>query len=220
MSGGEGAFLAEDKLRELIREGGIIESKGKKPEDIAEQVKQWSYDLHLGDEAFLSTERSVRSLVGGRDDSVVIQPGEFGLLITEEKVNFPLTHVAFISLKFRYALKGLINISGFHVDPGYQGKLVLSVYNAGPNSVVIRRGDPVFMFVLAILHGTATARDGSKYQGITQLTSEMISSVKGPAVSLTALNRKVERMEGTVSLLIGLIVAMLATLIVTILVGR
>ena len=40
------------------------------------------------------------------------------LLITEEQVNVSLYAMAFISMKAGKKLGGLINISGFHVDPG------------------------------------------------------------------------------------------------------
>jgi dCTP deaminase len=48
-------------------------------------------------------------------------------------------------MKFKIKQRGLVNVSGFHVDPGYSGKLLFSVYNAGPRSIVLTRGEPVFV---------------------------------------------------------------------------
>ena len=39
----------------------------------------------------------------------------------------------------------LINVSGFHVDPNYKGKLIFSAFNAGPRDIILRKLDPVFM---------------------------------------------------------------------------
>lgn len=52
-----------------------------------------------------------------------IPKGQFALLITEEIVKVPNNALAFISFKAKYKYKGLINVSGFHVDPGWYGKL-------------------------------------------------------------------------------------------------
>jgi hypothetical protein len=40
--------------------------------------------------------------------------------------------MAFISMRTAFKFKGLVNISGFHVDPGYKGKLIFAVFNASP----------------------------------------------------------------------------------------
>ena len=47
-------------------------------------------------------------------------------------------------MKFKFKSKGLINVSGLHVDPGYRGKLIFAVYNAGPLHIHIGRGERVF----------------------------------------------------------------------------
>ena len=47
------------------------------------------------------------------------------MLITEEQVNVPLDAMAFISMKAGKKLGGLINISGFHVDPGFNPSVVM-----------------------------------------------------------------------------------------------
>lgn len=180
--------------------------------------ENWSYNLRLGPEVYLSSEKLLTKL-SGKQDSIVIQPGEFALLTTLETLNIPLDHVAFISLRFRYALKGLINISGFHVDPGFQGKLVFSVYNAGPNPVVMRYQDEVFMIIFAHLDKAVKAREHPEFDKIDRLKSEWISAVKGPAVSLTKLNRQVERLSTRVNVLITILVAVLATAIGLILLG-
>ena len=51
----------------------------------------------------------------------MIPPGQFAFLLTAETVTMPDNAIAFISIKARLKFNGLINISGFHVDPGYRG---------------------------------------------------------------------------------------------------
>jgi dCTP deaminase len=46
---------------------------------------------------------------------------------------------------------GLINVSGFHVDPGFYGKLIYAVYNAGPSEIHLSRGTEMFLIWFADL---------------------------------------------------------------------
>src|SRR5262249_25943680 len=46
-----------------------------------------------------------------------IPPGQFAFLVTEESVEVPSDALAFISMKATYKFRGLVNVSGFHVDP-------------------------------------------------------------------------------------------------------
>ena len=49
-----------------------------------------------------------------------IPPGQFAFLLTEEVVSVPPDALAFISIRAKTKFRGLVNVSGFHVDPGYQ----------------------------------------------------------------------------------------------------
>jgi len=207
-------FLTRKSIEPLIANGLIT------PDTYSAQcLGPWSYDLRLGKEAYISSEKTLRTLAEG--DSIVIRPGEFALLMTWEELSMPDSHAAFISLRFSIAIRGLVNISGFHVDPGFKGHLVFSVYNAGPNPVVMRSGDRVFMIIFADLDGIAQARQqGSAFQEINQLKSEWIASTKGPAVSLLGLNRTVERLSWKVNFLISLLSALIVALAASLLTLR
>lgn len=149
--------------------------------------------MHLGPEAYLSSDKHATRLEWGND--ICINPGENGLLITEETVNLPQDLAAFISLRLSIAIRGLVNISGRHVDPGYSGKLVFSVYNAGSNPVIMKRGDPVFMITFAKLDHPAPAKTTPTIESIRSIRSDWIAGVRGPPVSLVKLSRRVERLE-------------------------
>jgi dCTP deaminase len=67
-------------------------------------------------------------------------------------VTVPAAAIALISIRARTKFKGLVNVSGFHVDPGYRGQLTFAVFNAGPVPIHIRRGQPIFLIWYARLH--------------------------------------------------------------------
>src|ERR1700716_1391499 len=75
-------------------------------------------------------------------DTFVIPAGQFAFLETMEEITVPPEAMAFISVKARVKWEGLINVSGFHVDPGYKGKLVFAAYNAGSSAIVLEAGMP------------------------------------------------------------------------------
>jgi len=124
------------------------------------RVDSSSYRLRVGDQAFVTSDgdRSpkpdapVISVLGAAPNHTIkISPGQFAFLLTKEIVKVPPDAIALISMRAGYKNKGLINVSGFHVDPGWDGKLLFSVYNAGPVQVILSRLDEAFLIVYADL---------------------------------------------------------------------
>jgi dCTP deaminase len=124
------------------------------PEFIAsfneKRVQQGAYELSLSDQALTTPFRTSRANPP-EDGVLMIAPGQFGLLYTAERVQIPPNVIAFISVRASVKFKGLVNISGFHVDPGYCGHLKFSVYNAGTETVPLGVGDRTFLIWFADL---------------------------------------------------------------------
>lgn len=120
------------------------------------KIEQASYTLGIGNEIFITKDRqnsnsqhTKRTL--SAEEGFVIPPGQFAFLLTEESVEIPKDSIAFISMKASFKHKGLVNISGFHVDPGFKGKLLFSVYNAGPSPIHLSHKQPCFLIWYASL---------------------------------------------------------------------
>jgi dCTP deaminase len=110
-----------------------------------------------------------------------IPPGQFAFLLTEEVVTIPAEAMGFISIKATYKLKGLVNVSGFHVDPGWSGPLIFAVYNAGPAPVHLQRGLPLFLLWIADLDAVSEKRKTTP--GPNGIPPAMISNITGCARS-------------------------------------
>lgn len=126
------------ELKNLIETpNGIVNS---------ESVDCAAITLTVGNEVYITPnsdkDSNVKQILTDEKPQFIIPTGQFALLLTAETVKVPDTALAFISFKAKYKFKGLINVSGFHVDPGWKGKLTFSVYNAGPTSIVLERGAP------------------------------------------------------------------------------
>lgn len=186
-----------------------------------------SYRLSAGEQAFVTTAdlesqkpdvNLIRKLGTSSDNGAIrISPGQFAFLLTEEDVTVPSDALAMISIRAGYKFKGLINVSGFHVDPGWQGKLIFSVYNAGTKPIIIRRGEPLFLIVYAHLD-----RDSQKtYQGkakfqkeiSTQLVEDLTSTVFSPQSlknRLDDVNEKLSNIERTWKVAAGIAAVIIA----------
>ena len=82
--------------------------------------------------------------------------------------------MAFISIKASIKFKGLVNISGFHVDPDFEGKIVFSVLNAGPSPINLTVGKPLFQIWFAELKSISEGYNG-KYQKQSGVTGDLIN---------------------------------------------
>ena len=142
------AFWRSETMRERMPAETLVEPYQE------QHVETSAYELCMGSEAFVTStaDKVKRHLDNG--ESLQIPPGQFALLLTDERIKVPLDAIAFISIKFGFKRRGLINVSGFHVDPGFEGRLKFSVYNAGSSPITINQGDRVFLIWYANLDGT------------------------------------------------------------------
>lgn len=157
-----------------------------------------AYTLRVGAEVYVSPSNSAEAATStkralGEKEGFVIPPGQFAFLLTEEKVTIPNTMVGLISMKARIKFRGLVNVSGFHVDPGYSGHLVFSVFNAGPAGVHLARGDDCFLIWYAALDNASQyVRKAAPLNGIT---SDLINPIAGELQSLANLAGRLEKVE-------------------------
>ena len=158
-----------------------------------------AYTLAIGPEVYVSPSDqatdpntvTIRQL--GKEESFTIPPGQFAYLLTEEVVSVPANALAFISIRAKTKFRGLVNVSGFHVDPGYCGQLTFAVFNAGPAPVHLKRGQPIFLIWYSGLdRETAFKKDGTIHKGID---STVVTAIAGELQSFASLSKKIEDVE-------------------------
>src|SRR6185312_1862106 len=105
-----------------------------------------------------------------------------------EEVNIPDNAMAFISMRTRIKYQGLINVSGFHVDPGYRGKLVYAVYNASPSSIQISENDLVFkIWFCSLDEESANPFVRRPDDGLHEISNDMVRGMNREILSLQSL---------------------------------
>lgn len=157
------------------------------------KLKPASVDLRLGAEYYVPSEKAPGRL-SRENEYVTIPHGEFALLVTHEVVSIPTNILALITMRVRHKRSGLINISGFHVDPGFTGQIFISVYNAGPSDLRLKWKERVLTIFFASLVQPTTPYDG-QYQGQRGLPSDLISALGGPSLNLVKLNQRLDTLE-------------------------
>lgn len=173
-----------------------------------------NYDLRLGNEFFVSREKHPKRL-SETDPYIVIEPGDFAILTTHEYIYVPVDLLGLISLRNSYKKYGLINISGFHVDPGYYGKLMFSVYNAGPEKVLLKYKEPVFMIMYDKLEEPALK--GYEKGGFENITVDLVSGLIGYSISPIRLKSRIDSLELQLRILLGIVIALLVAVVAQIL---
>jgi dCTP deaminase len=166
---------------------------------VPERIDCAAYTLAVGPEVYVSpndqtadpTTVTVRKLDPG--GAFTVPPGQFAFLLTEEIVTVPADALAFISIRAKTKFRGLVNVSGFHVDPGYRGQLTFAAFNAGPVPIHLKRGQPIFLIWYASLdRETAVRKDGAVHLGIDP---ELITSIAGELQSFAGLSKKVKDVD-------------------------
>jgi len=171
------AYWSSEKLRQIGAEGKLIQ-----PFDQS-AIAHGAYELCLGPEAFLTSYEENKKRILKDGEQLVIPPGQFGLLLTEESVSIPANAIGFISIKAGIKFRGLVNVSGFHVDPGFPGRLKFSVYNAGSRDVVLQRKQRVFLLWLSDLDRQTTDIYAGSHANQNEITPDDVMKIQGEIAS-------------------------------------
>ena len=165
-----------------------------------------SYRLSVGDQVFSTSDKFdasspsaplVSVLKEAPDNILRIRPGQFAFLMTSEVVRVPNDAIALISIRAGYKFKGLINVSGFHVDPGWEGKLLFSVYNAGPTVVTLKRGEEMFLIVYADLDRPSTKTYNGKSKGQVAIDASLLENMTEQVFSPLMLQRQLDELKNS-----------------------
>ena len=191
-----------------------------------QNVKHGAYELAVGPEVSITSKDSKTKEALDAGEAFVIPPGQFGLLLTEEIVSAPLDAIGFISIRASIKFEGLVNVSGFHVDPGFSGRLKFSVYNAGSRNIVLSRGDRVFMLWFGDLDRTTSDGYGGQQAGQNEITSRDLMRMQGEVASpaqlqkdIVDLSHSVTNLKYVVSVFVTIAGSLSIALIVTLLRG-
>jgi dCTP deaminase len=186
------AFWTKERLETEQCANGLVD-----PFDL-EKIEQCSYALGVaGEYAITSADGGGSKKTASIGENITIPPGQFALLLTEERISVPANALALISMKAKFKLRGLMNVSGFHVDPGFTGRLKFAVYNAGSVAIDLQPGQRLFLIWYCDLDQPTAAVYSGGHQGQDGITADDVMSIRGIVVSPAGINSRVNTLEET-----------------------
>lgn len=184
--------------RDIINKAqrGLLISKEFEPS----LVKQASYDLRLGEEIYVVGKRAPEKITD-RNPYVSIQPGQFAILTSYEEIKIPDNILAFISVRTTFKIQGLVNVSGFHVDPSYEGKLLFVVQNIGPAEIRLKYKTATFSIFFSYLTSNKIGKKRDQESDLhfkpklSGIRLEDVQLLGGSSVTLGKLQKDLDRLK-------------------------
>ncbi len=122
------------------------------------------YDLRVGWEAYLNGEMIDVKMAG----KVIIPPKTHALILTLERIKLPDNVMGDMKLRSSLAREGLLG--GFAwVDPGWDGKLTLAVFNSADKPVELFYGERFVQIAFIRLEEAPKHPYRGNYQGSDRL---------------------------------------------------
>jgi deoxycytidine triphosphate deaminase len=157
-------ILSQEKIRKLVTEKKLIENYDEK------SLSGAGYDLRVGKfyrikgEPVLGIkERTLPQAIEEKTDKIRLEPQEYILIETMEKVHMPKDLVAKVLNRSTVFRCGCTLISAL-VDPGYYGILTLGLKNLSNQPFTLEKGARVGQIVFETIDGETTLYEG-RYQG-------------------------------------------------------
>jgi dCTP deaminase len=158
-----------------------------------DRIQHGAYELSVGAEAYIPSDGKKSKVEPG--SPITIPPGQFGLLITREVVTVPKNAIAFISIRAGTKFRGLVNVSGFHVDPGYNDRLMFSVYNAGSQNIVLDYDQAVFLIWYADLDGPTKDPYPERTGEPRGISADDMMKIQGEVASPAELKKQLDDLK-------------------------
>lgn len=164
-------ILVDEEIKEAVNNGEIEEFT-----NFSEECLQpASYDLRVGEEGFTTSAGIVINIKN--EGELKIQPGDFALVMTHEKLKLRTNMLGRFGLRSAYARRGLLATVGPQVDPGFEGKLVIGIVNFSSQLIKLPYLTPFCTLEFHRLKKSASTPYKGPYQGQEHLTNEIIDSI-------------------------------------------
>lgn len=118
---------------------GLDDSQPEAPNDA-----NATYDFRVGPTYRDHRNPTQTDLTSGE---LKLLPGSAVIVATEEEVQFPKSRFGLIVPKVSLLHRGISNTTS-KIDPGYRGRLYVTLFNLGKQNVILHRGDKFCSLVL------------------------------------------------------------------------
>jgi len=170
-------ILSDQTLKSMLKSGELV------CEPLCDDsVQPASIDCRLGRD-FLVVEHNEMSLITMQDeikyrevvdDYLVLAPHSFILATTQEYVKLPDNLTAFVEGRSSIGRMGLFIQNAGWVDPGFEGRITLELYNANSLPIRLEAGRRICQLVFCSMDQRALSPYKGKYQGQNRSTGSRV----------------------------------------------
>lgn len=161
-------ILSDKTLRAIIKSGELI------VEPIDEKsIQPASIDCRLGDHFLVIEDNRMHVITLGEEiqyreiesASITIPPHSFILATTQEYIKMPDNLTAFVEGRSSIGRIGLFIQNAGWIDPGFEGRITLELYNASSLPIKLESGKRICQLVFCKMDTAAENPYEGKYQG-------------------------------------------------------
>ncbi len=161
-------ILSDKTLRKMLSDGSLVVDP-----ITHESIQPASIDCRLGDHYLLIEDTHMDILTLDSEikyreiesDGITIPPHSFLLATIAEYVKLPDDLTAFVEGRSSIGRIGLFIQNAGWVDPGFEGRITLELYNANSLPIKLQKGRRICQLVFAKMDQTAENPYKGKYQG-------------------------------------------------------
>lgn len=220
-------ILTDKEIQEVI-EKGIIKIDPFDPECL----EPASYDFRVGAEGITTQGREKLNLA--EKGLMLLEPGDFGVVSSLESIQMPNNYAARLGIRSYYSRQGLFAATGPQIDPGFKGRLFITVINLSPNPITLPYKEKLLTIEFHKLNQDVTKPYAGEFQSKLNMSdreirviierkglsfAEMIQAINAMNKSINQLTADVKSIKSSISLLAILlgsglgIITILATII-------
>lgn len=149
--------LPYQDIKKRIEQEGLISSA-----DLEKCLGPASYELRIGSAMSLHDMVEHPIAVG---QEFAMKPQSHLLIGTIEAVKMPTDLAADLSLKSKFGRGGFLPWSQGYVDPGYEGKLTISLISMSPHPVILAGGQTICHMIFRQLKAASHKPYNGEYNG-------------------------------------------------------
>lgn len=170
-------ILSDLTLRQMIDDGRL----GVDPLS-ADSIQPASIDCRLGQNFLLLEDTTMHIITMDEQiryrevegDNIILPPHSFLLATTLEYVRLPHNLTAFVEGRSSIGRMGLFIQNAGWVDPGFEGRITLELYNANSLPIRLQAGRRICQLVFCLMDQSAASPYRGKYQGQTRSTGSLV----------------------------------------------
>ena len=156
--------LNRDEINRRLEKGGLLRNP-RRGEDGQFDIEADSYDLTAGKALWKESTRKGRKGRGGpvetlsylpeqprdKQPTLTVQPGQMVFVITHEDILMPIDLCGTVYSRNKLARDGILALNAGHVDPGYEGPIVIRLINLRATAWTLTLGQSIFTIVFQTL---------------------------------------------------------------------